>query len=57
MEKDIDITHTTVTSCGSGLSACIVNLALEILGNDKVVLYDGSWSQYGAVPEPDFNTG
>ena len=46
LEKDVDINVTTTTYCGSGLSACVVNLALEVLGNEKTILYDGSWTEY-----------
>ena len=45
-QKDIDITKTSVCSCGSGLSACIIGLGLNVLGNEKVTIYDGSWSEY-----------
>jgi 3-mercaptopyruvate sulfurtransferase SseA len=27
------------------------------MGNTKTAVYDGSWSEYGQVPEPDFNHG
>ena len=55
--KGLDTTTTTVAYCGSGVSACIVELALQLLGNDKVMVYDGSWSEYGQIPEPDFKHG
>lgn len=42
-----------VTTCGSGLSACVVNLALLELGREDVRLYDGSWSEYGNRPESE----
>ena len=37
---------TSVCSCGSGLSACVVALGLNVLGNEKTTIYDGSWSEY-----------
>jgi thiosulfate/3-mercaptopyruvate sulfurtransferase len=37
-----------VTTCGSGVSAAIVGLALEVIGNDAWRLYDGSWAEWGA---------
>jgi rhodanese-related sulfurtransferase len=36
-----------VTSCGSGITACVVMLALEIAGAKEVSLYDGSWTEFG----------
>lgn len=43
-----------MTTCQSGVTACIVELALAILGAEKTALYDGSWAEYGATDEPDF---
>lgn len=37
----------TICSCGSGVTACNVALALHVLGHDKVAVYDGSWSEWG----------
>ncbi|TPX32923.1 thiosulfate sulfurtransferase [Synchytrium microbalum] len=38
-----------ITSCGSGTTAAVINLALEILGRkEQVVLYDGSWTEWGS---------
>jgi thiosulfate/3-mercaptopyruvate sulfurtransferase len=36
-----------VTSCGSGVSACLINFALTELGEKPVPLYDGSFAEYG----------
>lgn len=48
-QADVDTTRTTVCSCGSGLSACVVALGLNVLGNEKTVIYDGSWAEYVSV--------
>lgn len=37
-----------VFSCGSGITACIILLSAVIAGYDNVVLYDGSWSDWGS---------
>lgn len=36
-----------ITSCGSGVTAAIITLALHEVGHDKVRLYDGSWAEWG----------
>lgn len=36
-----------VTSCGSGVTACVALLALDCIGHTRHALYDGSWSEWG----------
>ena len=48
----IDISRPVITSCGSGVTACGLALALAILGNEKTFVYDGSWSEWGASDAP-----
>jgi thiosulfate/3-mercaptopyruvate sulfurtransferase len=47
----VDPAGPVVTTCGSGVSAAILNLALERLGNRRHALYDGSWAEWGAYPD------
>jgi thiosulfate/3-mercaptopyruvate sulfurtransferase len=47
----IDLAAPIVTSCGSGVTAAILMLALVVAGAQDVALYDGSWSEWGARPE------
>jgi thiosulfate/3-mercaptopyruvate sulfurtransferase len=37
-----------VTSCGSGLTACVVTLAASLAGYTQLSVYDGSWADWGA---------
>lgn len=44
LKADVDTTLSSISYCGSGITACIPILALNILGNEeKSSLYDGSW--------------
>jgi thiosulfate/3-mercaptopyruvate sulfurtransferase len=46
-----------VTSCGSGVSAAVLTLALYRLGLENPALYDGSWSEWGQPDGPPVATG
>jgi thiosulfate/3-mercaptopyruvate sulfurtransferase len=46
-----------VTSCGSGVSAAVLTLALYRLGVENPALYDGSWSEWGQSDGPPIATG
>ena len=43
----IDLARPVITTCGSGITAAILNLALEHLGHRQHALYDGSWAEWG----------
>ncbi|SEL57831.1 thiosulfate/3-mercaptopyruvate sulfurtransferase [Colwellia chukchiensis] len=45
-----------IMSCGSGVTACILALAAELSGHNAVRVYDGSWSEWGALAETDVVT-
>lgn len=46
-----------VTSCGSGVTAAVLTLGLAQLGRDDVVLYDGSWAEWGGRDDLPLATG
>ncbi|MGO9545264.1 MAG: sulfurtransferase, partial [Rhodomicrobium sp.] len=39
-----------ITTCGSGVTACILALGLAVLGNEWAAVYDGSWAEWSGVP-------
>lgn len=43
----VDFAKPIVTSCGSGVTACVLALALHVLGHRDVAVYDGSWAEWG----------
>ncbi|WP_028747378.1 3-mercaptopyruvate sulfurtransferase [Rhizobium mesoamericanum] len=56
-DAGIDLSKPVVTSCGSGITAAIITLALESLGHTDNKLYDGSWSEWGGREDTPVVTG
>jgi thiosulfate/3-mercaptopyruvate sulfurtransferase len=53
----IDTAQPLTTTCGSGISAAILALALESLGRASVPVYDGSWTEWGGREDVPVETG
>jgi len=56
-DAGIDFGQPVVTSCGSGITAAIITLALESLGHEDNALYDGSWTEWGSRQDTPVVTG
>ena len=52
----VDLKKPVITSCGSGVSAATLWLALDAIGARPQSLYDGSWSEWGARPDVPVTT-
>jgi len=50
-QAGMDLGKPTITTCGSGVSACILTLGLHLLGHRQVAVYDGSWTEWAGRPD------
>tara|TARA_Y100000588_G_scaffold170936_1_gene184821 strand:- start:1006 stop:1851 length:846 start_codon:yes stop_codon:yes gene_type:complete len=55
-EINLDDTRPVVTTCGSGVTACVLTLALNLIGRTDVTVYDGSWTEWGSRDDTPVET-
>ena len=53
----VDMSKPVVTTCGSGITAAILSLGLELAGHKQVALYDGSWAEWGLPGDTPVDSG
>jgi thiosulfate/3-mercaptopyruvate sulfurtransferase len=53
----VDLARPIVTTCGSGITASVLALALARLGREDVAVYDGSWTEWGGLADTPIVTG
>ena len=44
--RDSDTSEDIIATCGSGVSACVISVALYCLGKENIPIYDGSWTEW-----------
>ncbi len=53
----VNLNRPAITTCGSGVTAAIITLALETIGTRQHRLYDGSWAEWGGRQDTPVETG
>lgn len=53
----VDPDRPVTVTCGSGVTAAIIALALARLGREDVAIYDGAWAEWGSRPDAEVITG
>ena len=55
-QAGVDGSRPVVTSCGSGVTACIITLGLRLAGLPEGAVYDGSWTEWGGRADTPVET-
>ncbi|MBM9402764.1 sulfurtransferase [Gluconacetobacter azotocaptans] len=50
-QEGVDGGRPVITTCGSGLTACVLAAALVVAGFPRGAVYDGSWAEWGSLPD------
>jgi thiosulfate/3-mercaptopyruvate sulfurtransferase len=53
----VDLDRPVITTCGSGVAAAALSLALAVLGHERSAVYDGSWTEWGGRDDTPVATG
>ena len=56
-DSGVDPARPVVATCGSGITACTLALALAAIGAEQVAVYDGSWSDWGSRADAPVESG
>lgn len=56
-QAGVDLNKPAITTCGSGVTAAVLCLAMERMGKTDWALYDGSWAEWGMFPDLPLATG
>lgn len=49
----IDLSRPLASTCGSGITACIIALGAHVSGKEDVSMFDGSWEEYSQRAPPE----
>lgn len=56
VDAGVDLDKPIITSCGSGVTACVLLFALDQIGHTQNALYDGSWTEWGCRTDTPIET-
>ena len=56
-DAKVNLDKPAITTCGSGVTAAVLNLGLSLIGKTDHALYDGSWTEWGQFPTLPIETG
>ncbi|TNE42089.1 MAG: sulfurtransferase, partial [Alphaproteobacteria bacterium] len=57
VKAGVDLKQPVITSCGSGITACVLAFGLHLVGHQRVAVYDGSWTEWALDESTPVETG